>query len=245
MSTSFCWELFCERLVSHPGGVKDSHLLNTTETGDKRRLHGPLGSLRIQLGFLIFVLYNLHNLIRLTLQISAGSMGHLARKGFSQVFLSSYCTICTLIRLTLQKPEISTGSIGQGSLRVQLFSYIYSTMHFLISIQVALTMTRIKLFKPEVKTRASRTRRHPLLRFQKYWFDSLGKKMIVISSRPCDHLPTVVKTFSALAFVQKSITLTSAPQFNYVIVRAFPNKPATATAPLATSRFIPGCFYLM
>ena len=30
--------------MSRPGGVKDSHPLNTTETGDKRRLHGPLGS---------------------------------------------------------------------------------------------------------------------------------------------------------------------------------------------------------
>ena len=33
-----------DELVSHPGGVKDSHPLNTTEIGDKRRLHGPLGS---------------------------------------------------------------------------------------------------------------------------------------------------------------------------------------------------------
>ena len=30
--------------VAHPGGVKDSHLLNTTETGVKLRLHGPPGS---------------------------------------------------------------------------------------------------------------------------------------------------------------------------------------------------------
>ena len=28
----------------HNERVKDSHLLNTTETGDKRPLHGPLGS---------------------------------------------------------------------------------------------------------------------------------------------------------------------------------------------------------
>ena len=42
MSTSICWELTCDGLVSHPGGIKDSHPLNTTETGDKRRLHGPL-----------------------------------------------------------------------------------------------------------------------------------------------------------------------------------------------------------
>ena len=34
----------CDGLVSHPRGVKDSHLLNTTETGDKRRLRGPPGS---------------------------------------------------------------------------------------------------------------------------------------------------------------------------------------------------------
>ena len=43
MSTSICWELTCDGLVSCPGGVKDSHPLNTTETGDKRHLHGPLG----------------------------------------------------------------------------------------------------------------------------------------------------------------------------------------------------------
>ena len=36
--TSVCWELTCDVLVSHPGGVKDSHLLNTTEIRDKRRL---------------------------------------------------------------------------------------------------------------------------------------------------------------------------------------------------------------
>ena len=30
-------------IVSHPGGVNDSHLLNTTETGDKCCLHEPLG----------------------------------------------------------------------------------------------------------------------------------------------------------------------------------------------------------
>ena len=44
MSTSICWELTCDGLVSRPGGVKESHPLNTTETGDKRRPHGPLGS---------------------------------------------------------------------------------------------------------------------------------------------------------------------------------------------------------
>ena len=46
MSTSVCWELTCDGLVSCPGGVKDSYPLNTTETGDKRRLYGPLGSKR-------------------------------------------------------------------------------------------------------------------------------------------------------------------------------------------------------
>ena len=34
MSTSVCWELTCDGLVSHPRGV------NTTETQDKRWLHG-------------------------------------------------------------------------------------------------------------------------------------------------------------------------------------------------------------
>ena len=44
MSTSVCWELIYDGLVSRPGGVKDSHPLTSTETGDKRRLHGrPLG----------------------------------------------------------------------------------------------------------------------------------------------------------------------------------------------------------
>ena len=27
-----CWELICNGLVSHPGGVKDCHPLNTAET---------------------------------------------------------------------------------------------------------------------------------------------------------------------------------------------------------------------
>ena len=35
--------LTCNGLVFHPGGVKD-FTKNTTETRDKRRLHGPLGS---------------------------------------------------------------------------------------------------------------------------------------------------------------------------------------------------------
>ena len=39
MSTSVCWELTCNGLVSRPGGVKDSYPLNNTETGDKRRPH--------------------------------------------------------------------------------------------------------------------------------------------------------------------------------------------------------------
>ena len=34
MRTSICKELFCDGLVSHPGGVSDSHLFNTTETRD-------------------------------------------------------------------------------------------------------------------------------------------------------------------------------------------------------------------
>ena len=42
MSTSVCWELICDGLVSRAGGVKDFHPLNTTETEDKIRLHGRL-----------------------------------------------------------------------------------------------------------------------------------------------------------------------------------------------------------
>ena len=43
MSTSFCWELTCDVLVSRPKGVNDSHPLNTTEIRDEHRLqHGPL-----------------------------------------------------------------------------------------------------------------------------------------------------------------------------------------------------------
>ena len=49
MSTSVCWEITCDGLISHPGGVKGSHPLNTKETGDKRQLHGPLGSQMIWL----------------------------------------------------------------------------------------------------------------------------------------------------------------------------------------------------
>ena len=37
-------EITCDGLVSHTGGVKDSHPFNTIQTGDKRRHHGPLGS---------------------------------------------------------------------------------------------------------------------------------------------------------------------------------------------------------
>ena len=35
----------CDKLVFRPGVVKDSRPFNTTETGDKRRLHGPLKDL--------------------------------------------------------------------------------------------------------------------------------------------------------------------------------------------------------
>ena len=52
VNTCVCWELTCDGLMSRPGGVKDSHPLNTTETGDERRLHGPLGSQRIQLAII-------------------------------------------------------------------------------------------------------------------------------------------------------------------------------------------------
>lgn len=34
-STSLCWGLTCDWLVSHPGGVNDSCLLHTVETWDK------------------------------------------------------------------------------------------------------------------------------------------------------------------------------------------------------------------
>ena len=38
MSTSFCWGLTCDGSVPCPGGINDSHLLNTTEIRDKHRL---------------------------------------------------------------------------------------------------------------------------------------------------------------------------------------------------------------
>ena len=38
MSTSVCWELTCDGLVSRPREVKDFHPLNTTEIEDKRGL---------------------------------------------------------------------------------------------------------------------------------------------------------------------------------------------------------------
>ena len=38
MSTSVCWELTCDGLVSRPGVVKDNHPLNTTETENKHQL---------------------------------------------------------------------------------------------------------------------------------------------------------------------------------------------------------------
>ena len=44
MSTSICWELTWNGLMSHPGGVKDSHPLKTTETGNKHLLHRPHAS---------------------------------------------------------------------------------------------------------------------------------------------------------------------------------------------------------
>ena len=50
MSTSICWELTCDGLASGPGGVKDSHPLNTTESGDERWLHGHVA--RKGFGFL-------------------------------------------------------------------------------------------------------------------------------------------------------------------------------------------------
>ena len=43
MSNSICLELTCnDYIMSRPGGVKDSHPLNTTETGDKRSSIGHL-----------------------------------------------------------------------------------------------------------------------------------------------------------------------------------------------------------
>ena len=38
MSTSVCWELTCDGLMSRPGRVKDFHPLNTMKTGDRNRL---------------------------------------------------------------------------------------------------------------------------------------------------------------------------------------------------------------
>ena len=35
MTTSACWEITCDGLMSHPGKVEDSHPHNTTENGDK------------------------------------------------------------------------------------------------------------------------------------------------------------------------------------------------------------------
>ena len=60
--SSICWELTCDRLVSHPGGVKDSHPLNTTEIGDKRRLRGHLARKGFSLGISNKELYIYHNL---------------------------------------------------------------------------------------------------------------------------------------------------------------------------------------
>ena len=44
MRTSVSWELPCYGLLSHPGWVKDSHLLNTANTKDKHRLTRPFGT---------------------------------------------------------------------------------------------------------------------------------------------------------------------------------------------------------
>ena len=44
MKNYLLWASGVDGLVSCPGGIKDSHPFNTTETGDKRRLHGPPGS---------------------------------------------------------------------------------------------------------------------------------------------------------------------------------------------------------
>ena len=41
MSTSVSWKLTCVRSVFRPGEVKDSHPLNTTETGDKLQPPAP------------------------------------------------------------------------------------------------------------------------------------------------------------------------------------------------------------
>ena len=43
-ATNDSLELTCDGLVFRPGGVKDSHPLNTTENGDKRQHLGLLGS---------------------------------------------------------------------------------------------------------------------------------------------------------------------------------------------------------
>ena len=56
MSTSVCWELTGDGLVSHPGEVKDSHPLNTTETGAKHRHHGPHGSAGKGFSFYVYKL---------------------------------------------------------------------------------------------------------------------------------------------------------------------------------------------
>lgn len=43
LGTGFLWGLTCDGLVSHIGGVNDSHPLSTTETGDKHRPYAPNG----------------------------------------------------------------------------------------------------------------------------------------------------------------------------------------------------------
>ena len=70
MSTSVCWKLTCDGLVSRP--VKDSHPLNTTVTGDKRPVPWTTYARVNDLASIY--------LTQQKLEISAGSMGHLARK---------------------------------------------------------------------------------------------------------------------------------------------------------------------
>ena len=57
MSTNICWELTCDGLVSHPGEVKDSHPLNTTETNSRTGLRKELvfTSAKNQFGLLLVI----------------------------------------------------------------------------------------------------------------------------------------------------------------------------------------------
>lgn len=49
LGTSLCWGLTCDRLVSHPGGLDDLHLLCIKDNGNKRlmRLHGTKDDLTL------------------------------------------------------------------------------------------------------------------------------------------------------------------------------------------------------